>query len=83
MFKYPAQKTKNLEYKGISMKQRGVLGFIKEFDEVNKYMPSISEIAAYFERSVPTIHQHLVYLEKKGFIQRFPFQKRAITILKK
>lgn len=66
----------------LSKRQSEVLEYITDFQEKNNYSPSLSEIASFFNVSTPTIHQHVSYLEKKGFITRPKHKKRYFHVKK-
>jgi len=52
-------------------KKQQILDYLKEYIEKNGYAPTLSEVAKKFKvSSLSTIHEHLAFLEKKGFIKR-------------
>lgn len=52
-------------------KKQEILNYLKEYIEGNSYAPTLKEIADHFGLSSPaTVHEHLEYLEKHGFIKR-------------
>ncbi|MBI3888933.1 repressor LexA [Candidatus Nomurabacteria bacterium] len=55
--------------KQLTKKQAEILGYIKNFYHKNNYSPALSNIAEYFEVSIPTIHQHIDYLKRKGYLK--------------
>lgn len=61
-----------------SKKQAEVLAFINSFLKKKGYSPSLSEIAEYFDVSVPTIHQHVSVLKKKNLISGQKSKRRSI-----
>jgi len=65
---------------GLSKRQAEVLKFVTDFRKTRNYSPSLTEIAEYFEVSVPTIHQHISYLQQKGFIKTEKNKKRSINV---
>jgi len=63
-----------------SKKQNEILNFIKNFQNNNNYSPSLGEIAKDFKVSIPTIHQHIDALEKKGLLGKTKNKGRSIEI---
>ncbi len=58
-----------------------ILQYLKDYINNNGYAPTLSEIAKEFGvSSLATVHEHLQFLEKNGFIIRDKDQKRGITI---
>jgi len=56
-------------------KQR-ILAFLKKYIQKNGYAPTLTEIANKFNlSSVATVHEHLAYLEKEGFVKKDPLTK--------
>lgn len=48
-----------------------ILTFLKEYIQEHGYAPTLTEIARKFElSSLATVHEHLQFLEEKGFIRR-------------
>lgn len=69
--------------KGLTKRQRDILGHIRRFSEEHGYPPSVREICqAVGLTSSSTVHSHLAALEKKGFIRRDPSKPRAIEVLR-
>jgi repressor LexA len=66
----------------LTKRQREILSFLSEYNEVNGYAPSFEEIATQFNyNSLATVHEHLTNLERKGYIKRSYNESRAIEIL--
>lgn len=63
----------------LTPKQKRILDYITTHYEDNGYAPSLSEIAKNFKKSVPTIHQYVEALEKKGFLNKEEGNWRGIT----
>lgn len=63
-----------------SKRQTEVLEFITKFQEEKGYSPSLAEIADYFDISIPTVHQHIVYLRKKKLLITHKWKKRSIQL---
>lgn len=63
-------------------KQRQILGFIKQFIELNGSAPTLRQIAdAIGVSSLATVHEHLQALEAKGLIKRKQGKMRSIELL--
>lgn len=61
-------------------KQQQIFEFIKEFQDEHKYSPSLEEIASCFKISIPTVHQHVQALRKKGLLRTEKGKKRSIEV---
>lgn len=61
-----------------SKKQAEILGFIREFRRKSGFAPSLAEIAAHFDVSVPTVHQHVSYLRQKNLLTSEKGKRRSI-----
>ena len=57
------------------------LAFIHHYTQVHGVAPSEFDMQTFFKTSPPTIHQMVLTLEKKGFIERSPGQARSIKVL--
>ena len=68
--------------KQITEKQQSVYNFILDYFMVNGYSPSIREIANKFNVTVKTSLDHVIALQKKGYIKRTAIIARSIVILK-
>lgn len=55
--------------KQLTKKQAEVLDYIKKFYQKNNYSPALINIAEHFEVSIPTIHQHIDCLKRKGYLK--------------
>ena len=66
--------------KGLTQRQREVFDFIREFIRINRYPPTIREIATNFRFSVKGSYDHVKALEKKGFLRCHENRSRAIEI---
>src|SRR4030066_1603664 len=67
--------------KGLTVKQREVLDFIKDFIDANKYPPTIREVADKFKISVKGGYDHIKALEKKNFLRCRGNRSRAIEVM--
>src|SRR3989344_2220338 len=63
-----------------SRRQAEVLDFISKFQREKKYSPSLGEIARYFKVAIPTIHQHISYLQKKNLLTTEKGKRRSIQV---
>lgn len=71
-----------MRQKDLTIRQRDVLGFIKDYIAASGYPPSLREICARFGIKGPkNAGKHLEALEKKGFIRRGPNISRAIEVV--
>lgn len=62
-------------------KEAEILEFVREYRQENGFSPSLVEIAKHFERSVPTIHQHVYSLRSKNLLLIDKGKKRSINAL--
>lgn len=68
---------------GLTPKQKSVFEFIQTFSKKRGYAPSQNEIAEYFGfKSLGTVQNYIVRLERHGFLQRSWNAKRSIQLLK-
>jgi len=75
------RKSSNLWINSPSKRQMEVLAFVTKFQKRKEYSPSLSEIAEHFDVSIPTIHEHVSYLQKKGLLSARKGKKRSIQPL--
>lgn len=61
-----------------SKRQAEILEFISQFRKKSGYAPSLGDIARNFEISVPTVHQHVAYLQKKNLLTTEKGKQRSI-----
>ena len=67
----------------LTPKQLKLFKYIKEYKKENEYMPTIREMCSYMNaKSTSSIAQMLGYIERKGYIKRYPAHARAITIVR-
>lgn len=60
-------------------KKQKILAYLKEYIREHGYAPTLTEISHHFRLSSPaTVHEHLEYLEKHGFISRHDNQLQII-----
>ncbi|ETX08824.1 MAG: transcriptional regulator [Candidatus Entotheonella gemina] len=62
-------------------RQGQFLAFIYYYTKLNDQPPAESDMQRYFKVTAPAVHQMVVTLEKKGFIERVPGQARSIRLL--
>ncbi len=62
-------------------KQGQYLSFIYYFTKLNGVPPAEADFQKYFKVSPPTVHNMILKLEEKGFIQRKPKTPRSIKLL--
>ncbi len=67
--------------KDLTNRQRKVLDFITNYLRDTGYPPTIREIAGEFRISSKGAYDHLVAIEKKGYIRRDPAKPRAIELM--
>lgn len=71
-----------METRPITPKQKRLLDYIRDFAEARGYGPSQQEIAARFGfRSLGTVQNYLVRLERQGFLNRKWNAKRALALV--
>jgi len=68
--------------KGLTPRQREVFNFIREFIRLNRYPPTIREIATNFRFSVKGSYDHVKALQKKAYLRCHENRSRAIEILR-
>jgi DNA-binding MarR family transcriptional regulator len=56
------------------------LAFIYYYTKIHRVAPAEADMQRYFQTSPPAIHQMIVTLEKRGFIDRVPGQARSIRL---
>ncbi len=57
------------------------LAFIYYYTKIHGCPPAEADIQKYFKVSPPSVHQMVVTLEKKGLIEKIPYQARSIRLL--
>jgi repressor LexA len=66
--------------KGLTSRQREVMGFIAEYIRIHTYPPTIREIAEYFCMTAKGAHDHITALKKKGYIRSSESKSRTIEL---
>jgi repressor LexA len=64
-----------------TQKQGQYLAFIYYYTKLHLRPPAEADIQRYFGVSSPAVHQMVVTLEKRRFIERTPGQARSIRLL--
>ena len=67
--------------KGITDRQKEVLTFISSFTEENGYPPTVREISEHFQISIRAVQDHIIALQKKGFLSQSQKRSRSIRVL--
>ncbi|MCR4734602.1 MAG: transcriptional repressor LexA [Treponema sp.] len=67
--------------KQITDRQKEVLNFISEFTEDNSYPPTVREISEHFGISLRAVQDHIIALQKKGFLSQSQKRSRSIRVL--
>lgn len=58
-----------------------VLHYLKDYIEQHGYAPTLTEIAKFLDvNALSTVHEHLQFLEERGFIERAEGEERGITL---
>jgi repressor LexA len=65
----------------LTSRQKEILDYIIERVKEAGYPPTVREIAMHFKVSIKGAYDHLVAVEKKGYIKRDPTKPRAIELL--
>ena len=64
-----------------SQKQGQYLAFIFWYGKIHGIAPAEIDMQRYFKVTPPSVHQMVLTLEAKGFIERVPGQGRSIRLL--
>lgn len=67
--------------KPFTAKQGQYLAFIFYYTKLHTVAPAEADMERYFKVSPPSVHQMVLTLEAKGFIERTPGQGRSIRLL--
>lgn len=63
----------------MTIRQKEILTFLKDYIKKNGYSPTIQDIANYFDlNSVATVHQHLKNLIKGGYVAKDGYRRGYI-----
>lgn len=69
-----------LAKKPLSLKQHALLTYIKNYKNQYGIIPTVQEMANYFDRSKTTIHEHICKLVKKRHLKRYKNLSRGLEI---
>lgn len=72
----------NLIARPLTPRQKDVLEYIKDYLNTRGYSPSLEEIADNFGISIPSVHQHIELIKKKGYLKKDESQSRSVTPLR-
>lgn len=64
-----------------TVKQGQYLAFIYYYTKLNGQPPAEADFQRYFRVTPPAVHQMIVTLAEKGWIERTPGQARSIRLL--
>lgn len=67
--------------KEITERQKEVLNFISEFTEQNSFPPTVREISNHFGISLRAVQDHILALQKKGYLSQAQRHSRSIKVL--
>jgi len=70
-----------VKQKSYTQKQGQYLAFIFYYTKIHRRPPAEADMQSYFRVSPPSVHQMILTLEKRGLIQRVPWQPRSIRLL--
>jgi DNA-binding MarR family transcriptional regulator len=62
-------------------RQGQFLTYLHQYSILNGCAPSEADMQQFFQVTPPTVHQMVLTLERRGFIQRVPGQARSITLI--
>ena len=62
-------------------RQGQFLAYLYQYSILNGCAPSEADMQRFFQVTPPTVHQMVLTLERRGFIQRVPGQARSITLI--
>jgi len=66
--------------RSLTPKQKAILDYITTYTMGRGYAPSLEEIGNKYSVSIPTIHQHVKALEKKGYLKKEENQPRGVSL---
>ncbi|MEA2040619.1 MAG: MarR family transcriptional regulator [Thermodesulfobacteriota bacterium] len=64
-----------------TQRQGQYLAFIYYYKKIHGCPPAEADMQRYFKVSPPSVHQMVLTLEKKGLIEKVPYQARSIRLL--
>ena len=66
----------------LTEKQAQLFDYLEKFQEKKNYSPALRSMASHFGVSIPTIHQRVNYLERKGYLVKQKGVKHSIRVLR-
>jgi len=66
---------------GYTPPQGQYLAFIRAYSLIHREAPAEADMQRFFLVSPPSVHQMVLTLERRGFINRVPGQARSIRVL--
>lgn len=67
--------------RNLTPKQAAILEFIRAYSHEHGYAPTLQEIADSRGTTVPTAHEHLKQLERKGYLYRNRYDHRGLVAI--
>ena len=67
--------------RGITDRQKEVLTYISSYTEENSYPPTVRDISEHFGISLRAVQDHILALQKKGFLSQSQKKARSIRVL--
>jgi len=64
----------------LTERQQAILDFISKYAEENGFPPSVREIGRHFGIYPATVQDHIIALERKGYLQKKRFQSRTLSV---
>src|ERR1044072_2513939 len=64
----------------LTEKQQAILDFIDNYVKENGFPPSVREIGRQFGIYPATVQDHILALERKGYLQKKRFQSRTLSV---
>jgi len=64
----------------LTEKQQAILDFIDNYVKENSFPPSVREIGRQFGIYPATVQDHILALERKGYLQKKRFQSRTLSV---
>ena len=62
-------------------RQGQFLAYLHQYSILNGCAPAEADMQRFFQVTPPSVHQMVLTLERRGFIQRVPGQARSITLI--
>ena len=67
--------------RGITDRQKEVLTYISTYTEENSYPPTVRDISEHFGISLRAVQDHILALQKKGYLSQSQKKARSIRVL--